>query len=72
MRRQVRVVGNFTSASITVESIRTAAATLERVASTIKQRVNSFTVSAPIRRVSLRTVDSSAPLESAIRQNRRR
>ena len=68
-------VGYFTSASITVESIRTALARnrFDLVASTINARVSSFTVSAPIRRVSLRTVDSSGTRsESAIRQNLRR
>jgi len=68
-------VGYFTSASITVESIRTARARnrFERVACTINARVSSFTVSAPSRLVSLRTVDSSGTRsESEIRQKRRR
>jgi hypothetical protein len=44
----------FTSASITVESIRTARTRkrFSRVALTINARVSSLTVSAPIRRVS--------------------
>ena len=68
-------VGYFTSASITVESIRTARGRkrFSRVALAIIARVNSDTVSAPIRRVSLRTVDSSGTRSvSDIRQNRRR
>jgi len=66
--------GHFTSPSITVESIRTARARnrFDRVASTIKQRVSSFTVAEPIRRVSSRTVDwSGTRSDKAIRQNRR-
>jgi hypothetical protein len=68
-------VGYFTSASITVESIRTARGRnrFSRVAFTINPRVSSDTVSAPIRRVSLRTVDSSGTRAvSEIRQNLRR
>jgi hypothetical protein len=68
-------VGYFTSASITVESILTARARnrFSLVAFTINARVNSATVSDPIRRVSLRTVDSSGTRsDSEIRQNRRR
>ncbi len=68
-------VGYFTSASITVESIRTARTRnrLDLVAVTINARVSSLTVSAPIRRVSLRTVDSSGTRsESEIRAKRRR
>jgi hypothetical protein len=39
----------------------------------ISARVSSLTVSAPIRRVSLRTVDSSGTrADNAIRQNRRK
>jgi hypothetical protein len=75
MRRQVRVRRNFTSASITVESIRTARARnrFDRVASTINARVSSLTVSDPIRLVSFRTVDSSGTRsDNEIRQNRRR
>jgi len=63
------------SASITVESIRTARGRnrFSRVAFTINARVSSDTVSAPIRRVSLRTVDSSGTRSlSEIRQKRRR
>ena len=68
-------VGYCTSASTTVESIRTARARkrCSRVALTINARVSSATVSAPIRLVSLRIVDSSGTRsDSAIRQNRRR
>ena len=68
-------VGYFTSASITVESILTARGRnrFSRVAFTISARVISATVSGPIRRVSLRTVDSSGTRsDSEIRQNRRR
>ncbi len=68
-------VGYFTSASITVESIRTARGRnrFSRVALTISTRVSSDTVSGPIRRVSLRTVDSSGTRSARlIRQNRRR
>ena len=68
-------VGYFTSASITVESIRTARGRnrFSRVAFTINARVISATVSGPIRRVSLRTVDSSGTRsDNEIRQNRRR
>jgi hypothetical protein len=68
-------VGYFTSASITVESARTALGRnrFERVAATISTRVISFTVSGPIRRVSFRTVDSSGTRSAnEIRQNRRR
>ena len=65
-------VGYFTSASITVESILTALG-LNRfslVAFTTSARVISDTVSAPIRRVSLHTVDSSGTRSvSEIRQN---
>ena len=63
------------SASITVESILTARGRnrFERVAATINTRVISFTVSAPTRRVSFRTVDSSGTRsDKLIRQNRRR
>jgi len=63
------------SASITVESIRTARGRnrFSLVAFAINARVSSDTVSAPIRRVSLRTVDSSGTRsESEIRQKRRR
>ena len=63
------------SASITVESIRTARGRnrFSRVALTINARVSSATVSAPILLVSLRTVDSSGTRSvSEIRQNRRR
>ena len=63
------------SASITVESIRTARARKRRsrTAASISARVMSLTVSGPIRRVSLRTVDSSGTRSlSAIRQKRRR
>jgi hypothetical protein len=63
------------SASITVESIRTARGRnrFSRVALTINARVSSATASAPIRRVNLRTVDSSGTRSvSEIRQNRRR
>ena len=59
----------------TVESILTARARnrLDRVASTINIRVNSFTVSAPTRLVSFLTVDSSGTRsDRLIRQNRRR
>jgi hypothetical protein len=68
-------VGYFTSASVTVESIRTARALnrFSRVALTINARVISATVSGPMRLVSLRIVDSSGTRsESEIRQNRRR
>jgi hypothetical protein len=68
-------VGYLTSASITVESTRTARGRnrFSRHAFTINARVSSDTVSAPIRRVSLRTVDSSGTRsDSEIRQNRRR
>ena len=68
-------VGYCTSASITVESILTALARnrLDLVARTINTRVSSLTVSAPIRRVSLRTVDSSGTRsDNEIRQNLRR
>ncbi len=68
-------VGYLTSASITVESIRTARGLnrFSRVAFTINARVISDTVSGPIRLVSLRTVDSSGTRsDSEIRQNRRR
>ena len=68
-------VGYLTSASITVESIRTARGRnrFSRVALTINARVNSETVSAPIRRVNFRTVDSSGTRsDRLIRQNRRR
>ena len=68
-------VGYFTSASITVESIRTARTRnrFSRVAFAIKARVSSSTVSGPIRRVSFLTVDSSGTRsDNAIRQNRRR
>ena len=68
-------VGYFTSASITVESIRTARG-LNRfslVACTINARVISATVSGPIRRVSFRTVDSSGTRSvNEIKQNRLR
>ncbi len=63
------------SASITVESTRTARARkrCSRVAFEISARVTSSTVSGPILRVSLRTVDSSGTRSlSAIRQKRRR
>jgi hypothetical protein len=63
------------SASITVESIRTARGRnrFSRVALTINARVSSATVSGPILLVSLRTVDSSGTRSvSEIRQNRRR
>jgi hypothetical protein len=68
-------VGCLTSASITVESIRTALGRkrFSRVALQISARVISATVSGPIRRVSFLTVDSSGTRsESAIRQNCRR
>jgi hypothetical protein len=68
-------VGCLMSASITVESIRTARGRnrFSLVALTISARVSSATVSAPIRRVSLRTVDSSGTRSvSEIRQNLRR
>ena len=68
-------VGYLMSASITVESILTARGRnrFSRVAFTISARVSSLTVSAPSRRVSLRTVDSSGTRsDSEIRQNRRR
>jgi hypothetical protein len=68
-------VGYLMSASITVESIRTARGRkrFSRVALAINARVSSDTVSAPIRLVSLRTVDSSGTRsDSEIRQNRRR
>ncbi len=68
-------VGYFTSASMTVESIRTARARkrFSRVALAINSRVTSLTVSEPNRRVSLRTVDSSGTRsQSEIRQNRRK
>jgi hypothetical protein len=68
-------VGCLISASITVESIRTARGRnrFSRVALTINARVSSDTVSAAIRLVSLRTVDSSGTRsERLIRQNRRR
>jgi hypothetical protein len=68
-------VGYFTSASITVESIRTARARnrLERVASTINARVSSLAVSAPTRRVNFRIVDSSGTRsDNEILQNRRK
>jgi hypothetical protein len=63
------------SASITVESIRTARGRnrFSLVALTISARVNSDTVSGPRRLVSFRTVDSSGTRsESEIRQNRRK
>ena len=63
------------SASITVESIRTARAwkRRSRTAASISSRVMSLTVSSPIRLVSLRTVDSSGTRSvSAIRQKLRR
>jgi hypothetical protein len=63
------------SASMTVESTRTARARkrCSRVALTISARVSSLTVSAPIRRVSSRIVDSSGTRSpSEIRQKRRR
>jgi hypothetical protein len=65
----------LTSASITVESIRTARGLnpRARVAITINPRVSSATVSAPIRRVNFRTVDSSGTRAvNEIRHNRRR
>jgi hypothetical protein len=68
-------VGYFTSASTTVEAIVTARGRnrFSRVAFTINARVSSTTVSAPIRRVNFRTVDSSGTRsDSEIRQNRRR
>jgi hypothetical protein len=68
-------VGYLTSASVTVESIRTARGRnrFSRVAFTINARVISATVSAPIRRVSLRTVDSFGTRSvNEMRQNRRR
>jgi hypothetical protein len=68
-------VGYFTSASLTVESIRTALGRnrFSRVASTMNARVNSATVSAPILRVSLRTVESSGTRSvNEIRQKLRR
>ena len=63
------------SASISVESILTARGRnrFSLVAVTISALVSSLTVSAPIRRVSLRTVDSSGTRsDSEIRQNRRK
>ena len=68
-------VGYFTSASTTVESILTARGRnrFSLVALTIIARVSSATVSGPILRVSLRTVDSSGTRSiRLIRQNRRR
>ena len=68
-------VGYFTSASVTVESIRTARGLnrFSRVAPTINARVISATVSGPIRLVSLRTVDWSGNRSvNEIRQNRRK
>jgi hypothetical protein len=68
-------VGYFTSASVTVESILTARGRnrFSRVAFTINARVSSATVSGPIRRVNLRTVESSGTRSVIeIRQNRRR
>jgi hypothetical protein len=68
-------VGCFTSASTTVESIRTARGRkrFSRVALPINARVSSDTVSGPSRRVSLRIVDSSGTRsDSEIRQKRRR
>jgi hypothetical protein len=65
----------FTSASITVESILTARGRNRflRVTVAISVRVSSLTVAGPIRRVSLRTVDSSGTRSaSEIRQNLRK
>jgi hypothetical protein len=63
------------SASTTVESILTARGLnrFSRVALTINARVSSLTVSAPKRRVSLRSVDSSGTRSvNEIRQKRRK
>jgi hypothetical protein len=63
------------SASITVESILTARPwkRRSRTAAAISSRVMSLTVSDSMRRVSLRTVDSSGTRSlNAIRQKRRR
>jgi len=68
-------VGYLMSASMTVESIRTARALKRcaRTAEAISTRMISLTVCSPTRRVSLRTVDSSHTTSlSAIRQKRRR
>jgi hypothetical protein len=68
-------VGYVMSASITVESILTARQRKRRsrTAAQISSRVRSLTVSGAIRRVSLRTVDSSGTRSvSAIRQKRRK
>ncbi len=75
MRSEIRVRRVAHVASTTVESILTARGRnrFSRVALTINARVNSLTVSAPIRLVSLRTVDSSGTRSlKLIRQNRRR
>jgi hypothetical protein len=67
--------GYLMSASMTVESTLTARPTnrVSRWALAITNRVISLTVSAPSRRVSLRTVDSSGTRRSMpIRQNLRR
>ena len=75
MRGQPASVGYLTSASTTVESIRTARGRkrFSRVALAISVRVISDTVSGPILRASLRTVDSSGTRStSEIRQNRRK
>jgi hypothetical protein len=68
-------VGYLTSASTTVESIRTARGRnrFSRTACSIIARVSSVTVSGPNRLVSFRTVDSSGTRsDKLIRQNRRR
>ncbi len=68
-------VGYFTSASMTVESTRTARGRkrFSRVALAINVRVNSDTVSEPSRLVSFLTVDSSGTRSlNEIRQNRRK
>ena len=68
-------VGQRTSASTTVESIRAARGRnrFSRLALAINSRVISCTTSAPSRRVSLRTVDSSGTRSVIpIRQKRRR
>jgi hypothetical protein len=68
-------VGYFTSASTTVESIRTARGRKRRSRAAVKIniRVTFDTVSGPIRRVSFLTVDSSGTRStSEIQQNRRK
>ncbi len=75
MRGQPRIGRILTSASTTVESIRTARGRkrFSRIVLAISVRVSSETVSGPILRASLRTVDSSGTRShKEIRQNRRK